>query len=153
IRASNRVGLGIAALSGFWITLCLIRPGPSPLHGVPFPFVLLPYLGPFLTILLVAKLFRPKRAADLWVLHGMGLLQVALGCVLANDFLFGLLLFAYLICALWFLAQFHAQREQEGRAMVAALPAPSPPGRLRRWLGLYPVGRWTLAVLLAGVLL
>ena len=153
IRASNWVGLGIAALSGFWITLCIIRPGPWPLQGVPFPLVLLPYLGPFLTVLMVAKLFRPKRAADLWVLHGMALLQVALGCVLASDFPFGLLLFAYAVCALWFLAQFYTQREQQGRPPVAVGPPPSRLGGLRRRLGSYPIGRWTLAVLAVGVLL
>jgi transglutaminase-like putative cysteine protease len=144
IWASNLLGLGIAAASGGWITFRILRPGASPTEGIPFPVMLLPYLGPFLTILLVAKLFRPKRAADLWVLQGMGLLQVALGCVLANDFLFGLLLFAYLACGLWFLALFHAQREQAGGPALAALS---------RRGGLAQVGRWTLAVTAAGGLL
>lgn len=152
IRSANLLGLAIALGTVVWIVISLLRPGPSRLEGIPLPVSMLPYLGPLLTILLVAKLFRPKTVRDLWVLHGMGLLQVALGCVMANDFLFGLLIIVYLACALWFLAQFHVQRELMTRpsAAPAVAPAPMPKGRARR--GLFPVGRWTLAVTAVGVL-
>lgn len=147
IWASNLLGLAIAAGSGCWITLCLVRQGPSPFEGY-----LLPYLGPLLTVLLVAKLFRPKRVPDVWVLQGMGLLQVALGCVLANDQVFGAILIGYLACVLWFLASFHARREQADVPTPELPAAPAHVGQVRQD-GPQPVGRWTLAVALAGGLL
>lgn len=152
--AANLLGLGIAAGSGLWITLCLIRPGPNPLEGIPLPVALLPYLGPLLAILLIAKLFRPKKPNDYWLLQGMGLLQVGLGCVLANDIFFGVLLLAYLASGLWFLTIFYLQRE------LSPLE-PETPSDLREAAGsfartprlFWPVGRWTLAVGLASVAL
>jgi transglutaminase-like putative cysteine protease len=49
--------------------------------------------------LLVVRLFRPPAAGDFWMLQGLGLLQVALGCVLASSMLFGVCLVVYLFVA------------------------------------------------------
>ncbi|HXG09594.1 MAG TPA: DUF3488 and transglutaminase-like domain-containing protein [Gemmataceae bacterium] len=146
IRASNVVGLVLAAGSGAWVTLCLVRPRAAALEDYPLPLALLPYLGPLLPVLLVAKLFRPKRAADVWALQGMGLMQVGLGCVLADDSFFGVLLLAYLAGSVWFLAEFHLQREVAGRSEPALGSRPASRSA-------YPVGRWTLAVMAVGLLL
>jgi hypothetical protein len=99
-------------------------------------------------ILLTAKVFRPKKPSDLWLLQGIGLLQVSLGCVLANDFLFGVLMLAYLASVLWFLALFHLHREAVGpTADRVSRPMPW------RTFGLYQTGRWTTVVAAAGILL
>jgi hypothetical protein len=85
----------------------------------------LPYIGPVLICLLLAKLFRPKQINDFWLLHTVGLMEVILACVLASEPLFGLLLFAYLICAVWSLSLFHAYRERlrSGEEVKAAATA------------------------------
>jgi hypothetical protein len=66
--------------------------------------VLIPFLGPVLMAALLVRLFRPASPGDFWLVQGLGLLQVALACVLADTTLFGLLLLLYLVTALSALA-------------------------------------------------
>jgi hypothetical protein len=140
IVSANLLGMVIAAGAGFWIFFHLIKP-PSGLGSVaPWPALLLPYLGPVLMCLLLAKLFRPKQVNDFWLLHTVGLMEVILACVLASDPLFGALLLAYVVCALWSLSLFHVYRERlrAGSEANAAPPAALHP--LRRAVG------WSLAI-------
>lgn len=155
VWAANVLGLAIATGSALWIAACLLWPGTSRLEGIPMPASLLPALGPLLTVLLLAKLFRPRRPSDLWLVQGMGLLQVGLGCVLANDLFFGALLLAYLTSGLWFLALFYLQRELVGPMPAAPQPEPAVLDRRVPWrsLGLYQAGRWTAVVTLTAVIL
>jgi transglutaminase-like putative cysteine protease len=108
--------------------------------------------------LLLIKLFRPKLGNDLWLIHTIGLMEVTLGCVLAGEPLFGLLLLLYLVCALWCLHLFHLYREQQ--RVAAAQPAgPGAPGagappRTRpRAPTLFGTGRLALGILGVGLLL
>jgi transglutaminase-like putative cysteine protease len=78
--------------------------GPGVLHDVEGWVLVVPYFGPFLMALLAVQLFRARGPRDFWYLQGMGLVQVALGCVLASSPLFGLLMAVYLTCALGCLA-------------------------------------------------
>src|SRR5262249_48038889 len=89
--------------------------GPSggALQTIPWPASMLPFLGPMLMLLLPAKLLRPKRNSDYWALHGIGLVCVALGCVMADDSTFGGLLVLYLLCGVWSLGLFYQYREQQ----------------------------------------
>src|SRR5262245_37910509 len=65
LRASNLVGLLVAALVGVWAYYYMPREERDFIElGLPWPAALLPYLGPFLMILLVLKLFRPKGSRD-----------------------------------------------------------------------------------------
>jgi transglutaminase-like putative cysteine protease len=109
--ASNIIGLLIAAGSGIWIACSLIVPPNQFLEAAPYPAALLPYGGPVLMVLMLAKLFRPKQINDFWVLHSIGLMQVALGCILAGEPEFSAWLFAYLACVLWSLMLFYLCRE------------------------------------------
>ena len=117
---------GAVAGGGFvWIVVQLWQPD-SVLADLPLPAGLLPYIGPMLIGLLVIKLFRPRTPRDFWLLQGVGALQVALACVLATNpqsgLLFGLLLAAYVACALGCLTLHHFQEEQR-REKGAAPPA------------------------------
>src|SRR5262249_24101473 len=102
--------------------------------------------------------FRPKQGNDLWMIHVIGLMEVTLGCVLAGEPLFGLLLLLYLACALWCLHLFHLCREQQrvgagqharsGAPRPSAFPGPRPVAPT--FLG---TGRLALGILGVGVLL
>ena len=110
--AANRLGMVIAIGSAFWILFKLPRNEDDLLaSGVPWPAGLLPHLGPLLFLLLLVKLFRPKRLADFWVMQTIGLMMVTLSCVLAAEPLFGVLLVLYLASLLWSLSLFYLVRE------------------------------------------
>src|SRR5581483_8250843 len=118
------------------------------------------YAGPFLLLLMLAKLFRPKQTFDFWILHTVGLLQVALACVLATEALFGLLLFTYLTCLLWSLTLFYLHREHEhaeGRARLRAERGKNASARMSslrpRFLAPGRAFRWALCVALLAFLL
>jgi protein-glutamine gamma-glutamyltransferase len=121
-RAANGLGLIIAGGWTAWIIYSFPQTGES-LGTSPLPIRLLPYIGPMLMVLLLVKLFRPKRISDYWYLHGIGLVEVALACVLTGEAGFGVLLFLYLASALWSLMIFNIYREQavvSGQLSVAS---------------------------------
>ncbi|MGL4555579.1 MAG: hypothetical protein ACRC33_30790, partial [Gemmataceae bacterium] len=94
---ANGLALLIAGGAGLYV---FVRGGSDEWAGdVPLPAVLVPYLGPVLMALLLVRLFRPRSSDDFWLLQGLGLLQVGLGCVLASGTLFAVALLAYLITA------------------------------------------------------
>jgi transglutaminase-like putative cysteine protease len=129
--AANRLGLVIAIGTGFWIVCNLPRTEEDLLAAdIPWPAGLLPHLGPLLVLLLLVKLFRPKRVADYWVIQIIGLMMVTLGCVLAAEPFFGVLMVAYLAALLWSAALFYLVREQ-ARAGCAASGDASAGTRLR----------------------
>jgi len=110
--AANRLGMVIAIGSAFWILYNLPRSEEElQASGVPWPAGLLPHLGPVLILLLLVKLFRPKRLADFWAIQTIGLMMVTLGCLLAAEPLFGVLLVFYLSSLLWSLSLYYMVRE------------------------------------------
>jgi transglutaminase-like putative cysteine protease len=110
-RAANVFGAVVAMVSGSWMVVQIMRPAGGPLQTIPWPTSMLPFLGPLLMLLLPAKLLRPKKIGDYWAVHGIGLVCVGLGCVLADDAVFGGLLLLYLLCGLWSLLLFFLYRE------------------------------------------
>ncbi|HEV3146254.1 MAG TPA: hypothetical protein VGZ47_20370, partial [Gemmataceae bacterium] len=86
---ANLLGGAVAAGAGTWIVFRSMRPSGEYLQTIPWPASMLPFLGPVLMLLLPAKLLRPKTHADFWGLHGIGLVCVGLGCVIADDSTFG----------------------------------------------------------------
>jgi hypothetical protein len=146
IPAANLLGGGIAAFAAFWVLYQFLRPFGTLLDMLPWPTSLLPYLGPLLMILIPAKLFRPKHVGDLWSMHGIGLMAVALGCAMAGDMLFGVLLLAYLVSAMWSLTLFYFYRVEQAAGAVGRGRRPADPPRTLR-----EAGRWTVP--LAGVAL
>ncbi|MFO0843791.1 MAG: transglutaminaseTgpA domain-containing protein [Gemmataceae bacterium] len=139
--AVNLIGLGIAGTASAWIASRLGR-GEAALwqREVPLAVAVVPYLGPLLMGLTAVRLFCPRSPRDFWVLQGLGLLQVALGCVLSSGALFGGALLAYLVVGLCALAA-HERHRQGG---FAASGGGAAPGRLAGWLGFSL--RWTTAV-------
>src|SRR5262249_7979870 len=114
---------------------------------------LLPFFGPLLILLLLAKLFRPKEPRDFWALHLIGLMQVALACVLTGEPMFGALLVAYLLCGVCSLALFYLHREQQDAGGSTQYAVRSPAPVPWRTLGLWLTGRWSLVILFFGLLL
>jgi transglutaminase-like putative cysteine protease len=92
--------LGVAIVIGMSMWVLIQSGGPHAIKSMDEWASLVPYIGPFLMALLAVQLFRSRGPNDFWVLQGMGLVQVALGCVLASSPLFGLLMAVYLTCAL-----------------------------------------------------
>ncbi|MFO0809689.1 MAG: transglutaminaseTgpA domain-containing protein [Gemmataceae bacterium] len=139
-RAANAIGAVIGVVSIGWVIYQFFRPwGGTLLDQLPWPTSLLPYLGPMLMILIPAKLFRPKHAGDFWGLQGIGLMAVALGCALAGDLPFGVLMACYLASLVWNLTLFYLVREGE-RPGVAL-------GRTRPVNAARHGGRWAVGVL------
>jgi hypothetical protein len=73
----------------------------------------LPFFGPFISSLMLAKLFRPKTVRDYWMIYLLGLVQMVLACVLAmtnkldrDAPLFPLAVLAYLLTLIWTLRNF-----------------------------------------------
>jgi hypothetical protein len=140
---ANLLGLIIGGGAAVWV---MLGGGESWAADVPRLAALIPYIGPLLMVLLCVRLFRPRSPADFWLLQGLGLLQVVLGCVLATGTLFGLALLAYLAAA----ASAVAAYERHGWASKSGLvpdpdPLPASPG----WL--LPVLGWMLGTGLLGM--
>jgi transglutaminase-like putative cysteine protease len=128
------------------IVVCTVAVGTSrsaawrgPADDLALHVTLLAYLGPVLVLLTLVKLFRPKGPNDLWGLQGLGLVMVALACVLGDGGLLGSLLLTYLVCGAWHLSVFHLRREELRAGPAGAAGAP--------WRGPGPLsgGRWVLA--------
>jgi hypothetical protein len=158
--AANYLGLLIALGGAGWVVFQLPRSEDELLLTMAWPAGMLPFLGPLILVLLVIKLFRPKRLADFWVLQTIGLMTVTLGCVLAGEVAFGLLLVGYVAALLWCLALFHlacARRPGSGEAPGRAplfVPADQASGDVPwRLLGAGRVLGWLTAVLPAGLAL
>lgn len=143
IGAANAVAVLIAAVVGIWAFYRLVTP-PGGGDGQPTPVRLLPHLGSLLIILMLAKLFRPKRLTDYWFLYGMAFVAVALACALDSDFLFGLLLFGFMTCALWSLALFYL------RCGLQSAPAQQTVGPIS-WRGLGFAQALRRCVVIAGL--
>lgn len=143
---ANLAVAGILAGSVVWIVFEL-RGQRALLEQVPLPAAIIPYVGPVVMLLLVVQLLRPKGLREYWTLHLMGLLLVGLGCVLAGDRSFGLLLAAYLLCALWCLALFYLHRGLARSQRPAAGRVPW------RYLGLGRAAAWLAVAAAAAVLL
>jgi len=111
LHAANMVGAALTLLLVGWIALQFVPQRSAILAQIEFPTKLLPYLGPVLMILIPVKLFRPKHIGDFWAMQGIGLLAVALGCAMANDLVFGILLVIYLSSFVWSLSLFYLYRE------------------------------------------
>ena len=110
--AANVAGMSILGLAAGWITWRLVEPGEGGLRNLPFPTSMLPMAGPPLLFLLAAKLLRPNAVLDHWALQGIALLCVALGCTLADDAFFGVLMLLYIGSAIWCLALFYLYRQR-----------------------------------------
>jgi hypothetical protein len=161
--AANHLGVFIAIGAAGWILFQIPRSQDDLLAGgVNWPAGLLPHLGPLLMILLVVKLFRPKRLPDFWVIQTMGLMMVTLAAVLADDQSFGLFMVLYLASLVWCLTLYYPVRERLllGRTTeVNHLPLfPRPAAgspTLLPWfcLGLGRTALWTAMVVCLGFLL
>jgi protein-glutamine gamma-glutamyltransferase len=162
--AANHLGIVIALAAAGWILIRIPQTDEQILaSGVPWPAGLLPQLAPVLIILLVVKLFRPKRLPDFWVIQTIALMMITLGCVLAYQETFGILLLAYLASLMWTLMLFHFYREQrlsagpDTSAISLFDPleqAPDSAHAVRlpwRRLGLYPVALWLTAIVALGL--
>src|SRR5437667_10229654 len=113
IAAANWLAPVIALGGTAWVVHHVVQGKDSWLSTTPWPAAGLPYLGPILMLLVAALVFRPKRAVEIWWLHGAGLMAIALGSSMADDSLFGFLVLVYLASGLWCLALFCLYREQQ----------------------------------------
>lgn len=141
---ANALGLFIGAGATAWIAL---RSGNEAWAvDVPLLAAMVPYVGPVLMALLCVRLFRPRSPTDFWLLQGLGLLQVMLGCVLATNTLFGLALLAYLSVAAAAAAAYERHVWATRSGMV---PEPDPPPPRPAWL--MPALGWGLGTAALGL--
>jgi transglutaminase-like putative cysteine protease len=136
--AANCLGVAIAGGWALWLDLRFFDDPESWRRSIPVAAALLPAIGPLLTVLLLVRLFRPKQRDDFWALQGLGLLQVALGCVLGFSPELGWLLLAYVACALWSLTLFALRGGTAGVGLGTpgggqAVRPPEHPLRAVRW--------------------
>ena len=167
IAAANWLAPVIALGGTAWVVHHVVQGKDSWLSTTPWPAAGLPYLGPILMLLVAALVFRPKRAVEIWWLHGLGLMAIALGSSMADDSLFGVLVLVYLASGLWCLALFCLYREQQNvdgnpeqprdrlaEPLVGGPTSHCPPQTVPwRVLGLGRVSRWTVTVVLLALLL
>jgi protein-glutamine gamma-glutamyltransferase len=112
-RNANRIGVAIGLFAGLSVARQIVHPpSEGPMTQMPFPTSMIPLLGPLLLLLLSVKLLRPKTVADHWWLQVIGLVCVSLGCTLAEDGVFAILMAIYLVLSLWCLALFFLYRER-----------------------------------------
>jgi protein-glutamine gamma-glutamyltransferase len=117
---SNLIGLVIAGGSGIWILLQITATPNQWFAYAPYPTALLPYGGPVLMVLMLGKLFRPKTIKDFWIVHSIGLIEMAMACILAGEPEFGFWFIGYLICCLWSLMLYYQCRGLEAPSSVRA---------------------------------
>ena len=153
--AANRVGLGMFFVIVGWMAYQFLNRN-SLIYTLPWPASLLPYLGPIVMALMAAKMFRPKHVGDWWAFQGMGLAAIALGCALANDEGFGILLLLYTMAAVWSLLLFTYRRDggqlpaMPNRPTATTPQIVAPIGKSGRVPGLLPgICALGLAILLA----
>jgi hypothetical protein len=140
--AANLFGLLILAGAALWGGARVSNSENTWVSEVPLAAIVIPYLGPVLMALLLVRLFRPRTPGDFWLLQGLGLLQVALGCVLASGTLFGVCLLAYLVVAVCALAS--RERRSQVLRWGPGEDRSDPRRDGRRWLRF--ALRWALAV-------
>ncbi len=91
--------------------------------SLPILTSILPCLGPVLMSLMLVKLFRPREQRDFWLIQGLGLLQVCLGCVFSNTLLFGVLVGVYFLCGYACLALHYVSSQLQARELrTKAMP-------------------------------
>jgi hypothetical protein len=150
---ANLLGVAIAIGGGVWLWLTY-QDSETDLEWVGSVLTgsFVPYSAPVVMALLLVMMFRPHSPSHFWIVQGLGLVQVCLGCALAFSLLFGTLLTAYLACALGCLALHHVCREQEtAPPPLAGAPRPARAFALLR--ALFWMLRWTFVVGVTSVLL
>jgi transglutaminase-like putative cysteine protease len=152
---SNRVSNFLAAVvvlgGAFWLGMHVQRGTSRYEYGMTMTRDLVAHAGPILGCLMLAKLFRPKVASDMWLLHLLALVQVLLASVLAMSTrldrdapLFPIMLLAYLTSLVWAQRWFFLVREAHPARQSAVSAAGT------HWFSLKPAG-WFIASFLVAV--
>jgi len=130
-RSATALDLTLAAAAGLWFAAVFAKLRATEGDPVAWPVLMLPHMGLWIAILILAKLARPKGPRDFWWLQLMAFMAVALACSLDSTFFFGFLLLAYIVAALWSLAGLYLDAETQ-----QAQPLPAAARAARRWPGL-----------------
>ena len=153
LSSANTVGMILTAILGIWIAYQFFRPpSESLIYQLPWPTSLLPYLGPVLLILIPAKLYRPKEIGDYWAMYGLGLMAVALGCSMAEEGIFGLILVLWLMVFVWSLTLFYLYRESNKQVTLQVDSSPANHSRVGRFPLFRKSGRWSLGIVIVGLI-
>jgi hypothetical protein len=162
-RTSDWVGLAIAVGLLVWMWDTFAHARVEWVNTTPVPAALLPFAGPLLMLLLIAMLFRPKTINDYWSVQLLGLMEVALACVLALDPLFAVFLICYLASTVWSLILLAKYRDALGTPPVIApakagnsvklgkIPAPKLVIQPSTKYGLGLTVRWTCLIVPLGI--
>jgi hypothetical protein len=136
--------IGIALLAGFGLLVRQLLHDPdSWLQRARMPAGMVPLLGPLLIALLLVRLFRPRVAADFWLLQGFGALQVGLACVIGTGPELGMLLPVYLACVLGCLVE-HFLVAGQAKASPSEVSGQPHPPEARTPTGGVRLGRFLL---------
>jgi len=101
LKASNLFGAGIALATVMWVATEVSQREDGFAALLLQPGLLLPYVGPFLMVLIPAKLLRPKHLGDWWTMQGIGLAAIALGASMSETGPFAAILSVYMVSAMW----------------------------------------------------
>ncbi|MFO0864857.1 MAG: DUF3488 and transglutaminase-like domain-containing protein [Gemmataceae bacterium] len=102
---ANHLALVIALSCFGWILIKLPRTDADLIASeIPWPAGLLPHLAPVVMVLILAKLYRPKRRSDYWVFQAMALISMILASVLTGEAIFLGWLTGYLVLVIASLA-------------------------------------------------
>jgi hypothetical protein len=140
---TNLLGLVIALIAAWWIQR---RAGSLDEWSIDIPILsaIVPYIGPVVMALTCVRLFRPRSPVDFWLLQGLGLVQVSLGCVLASSGLIAPALLGYFVVAALAVAA-HERHQMMLRSAEGAAPR-SGVGQI-----VLSTVKWSLGTALAGL--
>ncbi len=128
IPAANRLGAVVGSAFVLWVAYRIKREvDTNEFSGMGWNMLLVAMCGPFVMMLLAAKVARgEKHAGDYWTLHGLALAGVGLAAAFAEEPLCFALVGLYLAAAVWSLTLFHLAR---AAGIVPPIPDPkaSPP--------------------------
>jgi transglutaminase-like putative cysteine protease len=135
---ANVLGVLLAGVAGWWMVIRLDAEDEWT-REIPLAAALVPLLGPVVMALCAIRLFRPRSTEDFWTLEGLGVMQVALGCVLGNGMSFAVPLLAYLLVGLWAVAAHYRHAGRAGATATAGRGGGPGRGLGLRWAALVGV--------------
>ena len=147
---ANILGVFIAAGGVAWLATQLAD-SESLLTRIPWHLALLPYMGPLLMAALLVKLFGARDAGDFWLVQGLGLMQIGLGCILDGGPVFGSLMIAYFAAVLACLVLRYRLSTDRGARLETAGGLETCPTSAG-WLVAFTL-RWTLLIAVPALML
>lgn len=140
ISSANLLGIAIALFYAMWAAFRVAREfRVHEFTNLGWQLLTLPLFGPILVLAVPAKLMRAEKTfRDWWMIHAIGLAQIAVAGTIADIPIVLVLIGVYAALGVWSLAEFLRDRSAAGLATKAAMTPEGPKRRLVRalfWTG------------------